>query len=84
MTTASITKSQAKKLYDFCVEHEGKEFFFAKDHGAYFVAQQETTKMVPLKTPFSILKVAIQTRTKIFMNKECISLAAMISNIICR
>ncbi|WP_282109260.1 DUF3085 domain-containing protein [Shewanella algicola] len=38
MATASITRKQAKALYDFCQENKQGEFGFAKDHGAYFYA----------------------------------------------
>ena len=56
MTTASITKSQAKKLYDFCVEHECKEFFFAKDHGAYFAATTRSSEDNTFKNSIQYLK----------------------------
>jgi hypothetical protein len=38
MTTASISKAQAKKILDFCQTHSLEKFFFAKDQGAYFGA----------------------------------------------
>ncbi|MBB1438565.1 DUF3085 domain-containing protein [Shewanella sp. SG41-4] len=38
MTTASITREQAKALYEFCTKNNLDEWFIAKDHGAYFGA----------------------------------------------
>lgn len=38
MPVASITREQASQLFTFCKDNSIKEFFFAKDQGAYFGA----------------------------------------------
>lgn len=44
MATASITREEAKKLYEFCKTNKVDEFFFAKDQGAYFGATTGSQK----------------------------------------
>jgi hypothetical protein len=42
MPKAIITRSQASKIVDFCTKNGEKQFFFAKDQGAYFGATTGT------------------------------------------
>lgn len=54
MATASITRTQAQKLYDYLVEHEQTVFMFAKDQGAYFCGRPVNDPKNPDETVNSI------------------------------